>query len=102
MPPESITKEYLSMSNLVAYSDISRRTLTKYLRDPINPLPHRKIGGKLFIKKADFDVWHDSFIVKTQMLDLGKMVEEMVAAVQGDGNLGAPGPTRSQRRPKRS
>jgi hypothetical protein len=33
------------------------RTLRARLVDPIAPLPHYKIGGKIVVRRSDYDQW---------------------------------------------
>ena len=52
---------YYSLKRLTAYSGMSLRTLRTYLRDGIHPLPHFKVGGKILVKRSDFDEWITTF-----------------------------------------
>ena len=58
-----IEKEYFSISDLSKYSDISQRTLWDLLKDPVNPIPHFRVGsaGRIVrVKKSEFDLWMES------------------------------------------
>lgn len=48
---------FLSMNGLAAYSSLSRRTLQNLLGDPLDPLPSYRVGGKLLVRRSEFDVW---------------------------------------------
>lgn len=48
---------YLDLAALSAYSGLSRRKLRELLKDPRHPLPHYRIGGKLFVRRGDYDRW---------------------------------------------
>ena len=53
-------REYFKVSELSEYSGISDRTLWDLLKDPVNPIPHYRIGaaGRIVrIKKSEFDQW---------------------------------------------
>ena len=55
-----IKKEYFSILELSEYSGISQRTLWGLLKDPVNPIPHFRIGsaGRIVrVKKSEFDEW---------------------------------------------
>jgi excisionase family DNA binding protein len=55
-----IQKGYFSISELEEYSGISQRTLWDLLKDPINPIPHFRVGaaGRIVrVKKSEFDQW---------------------------------------------
>ena len=55
-----IQKGYFSISELEEYSGISQRTLWTLLKNPINPIPHFRIGsaGRIVrVKKSEFDRW---------------------------------------------
>ncbi len=55
-----VKKEYFKVSELAEYSGISDRTLWDLLKDPVNPIPHYRIGatGRIVrIKKSEFDQW---------------------------------------------
>ena len=48
---------FLSLKGLAGYSSLSRRTLQDLVNDPRDPLPSYRVGGKLLIRKSEFDVW---------------------------------------------
>ena len=48
---------FLSMNGLAAYSSLSRRTLQNLLGDPLDPLPSYRVGGKLLVRRSEFDAW---------------------------------------------
>ena len=55
-----VSREYFKVSELAEYSGISDRTLWGLLKDPVNPIPHYRIGaaGRIVrIKKSEFDQW---------------------------------------------
>ncbi|HWT77861.1 MAG TPA: helix-turn-helix domain-containing protein [Candidatus Methylomirabilis sp.] len=56
----SITAEldpYFSLRGLTGYTSLSRRTLQDLVNDPRDPLPSYRIGGKILVRKSDFDLW---------------------------------------------
>jgi excisionase family DNA binding protein len=47
----------LSLKKLADYSSLSRRTLQKLVNDTKDPIPSHRVGGKLLVRKSDFDHW---------------------------------------------
>ena len=70
---------YLNLRTLAAYSSCSVRWLRDRLVDQINPLPHHRVGGKLLVKKDDFDRWMDVHRVVHPSDQLSQIVESVVA-----------------------
>jgi excisionase family DNA binding protein len=52
---------YLPLKALAGYSGLSVRTLRGYLAHPSRPLPHYRVGGKLLVKRSEFDAWMRTF-----------------------------------------
>jgi predicted DNA-binding transcriptional regulator AlpA len=50
---------FLSLRGLVGYSSLSRRTLQDLINAPQDPLPSFRIGGKILIRRSEFDHWID-------------------------------------------
>lgn len=48
---------FLSLKALAAYSGLSVRTLRTLLTAPTHPLPHYRIGGKLLVRRSEYDAW---------------------------------------------
>jgi predicted DNA-binding transcriptional regulator AlpA len=48
---------FLSLQALAAYSGLSRRKLRDYLTDPAHPLPCYRIGGKIVVRRSEYDAW---------------------------------------------
>jgi predicted DNA-binding transcriptional regulator AlpA len=69
--------DFLSVTNLVKHSGMSRRTLHKWLHDPIRPLPHRMIGGKIYVLVSEYRTWADQFKVRREVFDVRKVVDEV-------------------------
>jgi excisionase family DNA binding protein len=57
----SLDDRYLSLRLLAEYSGLSLRTLRGFLAHPIAPLPHYRPGGKVLIKRSEFDAWMQQF-----------------------------------------
>ena len=55
-----LQREYFSIPELSEYTGVSQRTLWDLLKDPVNPIPHFRIGpaGRIVrVKKSEFDQW---------------------------------------------
>jgi len=48
---------YLTLKTLSGYSGLSVRTLRDYIHDPIQPLPSYQPGGKILVRRSEFDGW---------------------------------------------
>jgi hypothetical protein len=48
---------FLALKALSSYSGISVRTLRSHLDDAAHPLPCYRIGGKLLVRRSEFDAW---------------------------------------------
>jgi len=48
---------YLSLKALASYSSLSTRKLREHLADPAHPLPFHRVGGKLLVRRSEFDAW---------------------------------------------
>ncbi|MFI5338448.1 MAG: helix-turn-helix domain-containing protein [Candidatus Methylomirabilales bacterium] len=48
---------YFSLKGLAGYASLSRRTLQDLVNSPRDPLPSYRIGGKLLVKRSEFDRW---------------------------------------------
>lgn len=48
---------FLSLKALAGYSGLSVRKLREYLDDPAHPLPCYRVGGKILVRRSEFDRW---------------------------------------------
>ncbi len=48
---------YWPLKALSGYCGISVRKLREFLDDPVRPLPCYRIGGKLLVRRSEFDTW---------------------------------------------
>lgn len=74
-----VQKGYLSVSELEEYSGISRRTLWDLLKDPVNPIPHFRIGsaGRIVrVSKDEFNQWMQNQRGK-QNSEIDRIVDEI-------------------------
>lgn len=73
----AVEDAYLPLSALSAYSGLSVRTLRGRLHDPEGPLPHFRIGGKILVRKSDYDAWALRFR-EAHPATLDKLLEEVL------------------------
>jgi hypothetical protein len=48
---------FLSLKALAVYSSLSVRKLRDCLEDPQHPLPCYRVGGKILVRRSEFDSW---------------------------------------------
>lgn len=48
---------FLPLRALAAYSGLGVRTLRAYLSDLTHPLPCYRVGGKILVRRSEFDTW---------------------------------------------
>lgn len=74
---------WLDLATLSRYCCVSTRTLREWANLPDNPMPAKKVGGKLFVSKADFDSWMAAHPTANSEQDLNAIVDEVVSSVMG-------------------
>jgi excisionase family DNA binding protein len=79
--PDVVEPEWLDLKGLQRYACVSERTLRDWIHRPENPLPASRVGNKLLVRRSVFDRWLEAHQVKR--VDVGDMVEELVAGVTG-------------------
>jgi excisionase family DNA binding protein len=52
---------YLSLRALSGYCGLSVRTLRDHLSDSAHPLPCYRVGGKVLVRRSEFDAWVSAF-----------------------------------------
>lgn len=53
----TVADPFLDLRALTQYSCLSIRKLRDCLQDPAHPLPSYKVGGKVLVRRSDFDGW---------------------------------------------
>ena len=48
---------FLPLKALATYSGLSVRTLRSHLEDAGHPLPCYRVGGKILVRRSEFDAW---------------------------------------------
>ena len=59
--PGNAADYFMPLKPLSEYSGLSVRTLRTYLSHPVRPLPHYRPGGKILVKRSEFDEWLSRF-----------------------------------------
>lgn len=73
----TVLDPYLSLRALAAYSGLSRRTLRTYLeRLPNEAPPCYRLGGKILVRKSEFDAWIAQFRAQGRP-SLAKAIREL-------------------------
>jgi hypothetical protein len=70
---------YLPLRELSAYAGLSVRTLRGYLSHAAHPLPCYRVGGKVLVKRSEYDGWVAAF----RSSEPGRVVDSIVAEVMG-------------------
>ena len=68
---------FLSLKALANYSGLSVRTLREYLTDSVNPLPHYRVGGKILVRRSEFDGWIATYRQRGHR-DVAQVVDEVL------------------------
>lgn len=71
---------YFSVTEAAGYLRVSERLMRDFLIDPVNPLPHFRIGsaGRLIrIKKDEIDAWIESFR-STSEININEIVADLM------------------------
>ncbi|SPP64721.1 helix-turn-helix domain-containing protein [Nitrospira lenta] len=79
--PTHVQPSFLDLKTLAAYSSCSVRWLRDRLVDRMYPLPHYRVGGKLLVKRDEFDRWMEAQRVTHPSDQLTEIVESVVAQI---------------------
>jgi len=73
---------FLTLKALSTYSGISVRKLRDHLDDPGHPLPHYRVGGKILVRRSDFDTWAAHYR-RVGNEDVDRIVRETLRSLKG-------------------
>ena len=73
---------YLDLRALATYSGLSVRKLRNHLDDPAHPLPCYRVGGKIVVRRSEFDVWMAHYR-QAGKPDVDRVVREVLADLHG-------------------
>ena len=76
-----IEREYLSISETYEYTGVAVRTIRKWLKDPLTPLPHFRMSDRLIkIRRKHIDEWFEQYKVDVnKMSDLDNLIDDFLA-----------------------
>ena len=72
-----ILDPYLSLVGLAGYSGLSVRKLRAHLADVMHPLPCYRVGGKILVRRSEFDAWMAAYRQRGRV-DVDRLVDEVV------------------------
>lgn len=73
---------FLTLRALASYSGLSVRKLREYLTDPAHPLPCYRVGGKIVVRRSEFDAWITAYR-RLGNVDVEKIVAETLRGLRG-------------------
>lgn len=76
----NIPREYFSIKELADYSGVCERSLRDLISTSINPIPARRFGGAIKVKRSDFDEWADSCRIDNDRID--RLVNEVMSDLE--------------------
>lgn len=75
---------FLPLRALAGYSGLGVRKLRDCLDDPAHPLPHYRVGGKILVRRSEFDTWIAVYRCRGRV-DIDAVVDEVVRDLAGRG-----------------
>lgn len=76
-----VNREYFSVTEVAEYTGMGVRTIRGFLNDPMNHLPHYRVGtaGRIIrIKRDELDNWIRSFKVNSEGIDIDELVNDLI------------------------
>jgi excisionase family DNA binding protein len=68
---------FLSLKALAAYAGLSVRKLRDCLDDSMYPLPHYRVGGKILVRRSEFDTWMNRYR-QVRGVDVDQIVQDVL------------------------
>jgi hypothetical protein len=72
---------FLSLRALAAYSGLSVRKLRQHLEDSAHPVPCYRVGGKILVRRSEFDAWIAAYRQRGRA-DVNRIVGEVLRDVE--------------------
>src|SRR5262249_48748605 len=72
---------FLSLRSLASYSGLSVRKLRDYLDDPAHRLPCYRVGGKILVRRSEFDAWMAAYRQRGDA-DVARVVDEVLRSLK--------------------
>src|SRR5262245_5211914 len=76
---------FLSLRALGAYASLGVRKLRDFLVLPLHPLPHYRVGGKVLVRRSEFDAWIVAYR-RIGRADVDRVVSEVLGDLHGRDN----------------
>ena len=76
---EPVGDPYLDLRALARYSGMSRRWLEQRIKDIAHPLPVYRPGGKVMVKRSEFDRWMGEYR-QIGNTDVNRIVSEVMSS----------------------
>jgi len=61
---------------------VSVRKLREYLEDSAHPLPHYRLGGKILVRRSEFDAWMAAYR-RVGQADVARIVDSVMRDLRG-------------------
>jgi hypothetical protein len=74
---------YLPLPDLARYSGLPVRRLRDHLRDAAHPLPHYRIGGRVVVKRSEYDAWVQHFHCESNVAPEDRLARDILEAMRG-------------------
>lgn len=71
--------DWLDLKALTQYACVSERTLREWVHREADALPAVQVGGKILVRRAEFDRWLEDHRVKH--VDVNSIVDKLVTEV---------------------
>ena len=78
-----IDRGFFDLKTLSSYSSCSVRWLRGRLTAQAHPLPCYRIGGKILVRREEFDTWMHQFKAAPHSHDLDAIVDDVLSQVTG-------------------
>ena len=72
---------FLSLRALASYGSLSVRKLRDCLADTTHPLPHYRIGGKILVRRSEYDDWASRYR-RVGAADVDELIDEVLRDLQ--------------------
>ena len=73
---------FLSLRALAGYSCLSVRKLREHLEDSTHPLPHYRLGGKILVRRSEFDAWMAAYH-RVRQTNVERIVDSVMRDLRG-------------------
>jgi len=71
---------FLPLRALASYSGFGVRKLREFIEDPAHPLPCYRVGGKILVRRSEFDAWIARYR-RVGRVDIDRIVSEVISSL---------------------